>query len=152
MLLIKLLPVSKMMTQKNRKKKFHYEHFTKHQTFPEHSSPTHKNEGKRSLIKVNNCFPRTQDFNGFQKVYTNPVFSYLYMHFLCPAMSWVSSAATTFGKTMEEGRVNISQKYIQSWSLSSPVDFFWLKKKHVKAVHVCSRAHTLQHQFQMDGL
>lgn len=48
--------------------------------------------------------------------------------FLWPDMSWMSSAAIQSWKTMEEGRVNTSHKFIQCWSLSSPLDFFGLKK------------------------
>lgn len=55
--LIKLLPLSEMMTPpKKGKEKFHNEHFTEHQTFPEHASPTHRNGGKPNLININNCF------------------------------------------------------------------------------------------------
>lgn len=57
------------------------------------------------------------------------------MNFLWPDRSWMSSAAIPSWKIMEEGRVNTRHKFIQCWSLLSPLDFFGLKKA------TCAHAH-----------
>lgn len=128
--LIKLLPVSEMMTRKKGKEKFHNEHFTEHQTFPEHASPTQRNGGKPNLIKVNGCFAvvfHTHKISKVSKSIHNPCF-FLSLHEFSVARYVMSSAAITLWKTMEEGRANVPHEFIQSWSLLSPRDFFWLKK------------------------
>lgn len=79
--LMKLLPLSEMITQKKGKEKFHNEHFTEHQTFLEHVSPTH------SLIKVSNGFAilfHARKTSKVSKSVHPPVFSCPYMNFVWP--------------------------------------------------------------------
>lgn len=76
-----------------------------------------------------------RDFRGSQ-MRTQSLHLFSLMNFLWPVMSWMPSAAIQSWKTMEKRRVYTSHKFIQCWSLLSPLDFFGLNK-----THVCAHTH-----------
>lgn len=75
-----------------------------------------------------------RDFRGSQ-MRTQSLHLFSLMNFLWPVMSWMPSAAIQSWKTMEKRRVYTSHKFIQCWSLLSPLDFFGLKKPTCVLTH-----------------